>query len=162
MSIEPAFHAFGGCPFGGCLPFGTCQDFTLAARFLVITRNDKCSNSHIAKACFWSSGYSHCGNWSRRYLSHWGFHLHFHGGTEQFHLLISFCISSWGKYLFESCGLFFIYVAFLLSCRILYIVEIFPHHVCNSFGRLSLTHYSVLWCTKLLFYLYLTYFPTVI
>lgn len=43
-----------------------------------------------------------------------------------------------------------------------YILWKYSLTMCNSFGRLSLTHDSVLWCTKLLFYLYLTYFPTVI
>lgn len=86
--------------------------------FLVTTRNDKCSNSHICQDLLLIIWFQPPWKlWSRRYLSHWGFHLHFHGATEQFHLLISFCISSGGKYLFESCRLFFYLCCLLVELQ---------------------------------------------
>lgn len=39
---------------------------------------------------------------------------------------------------------FSVSVAFLLSYRVLHIVQIYPQHVCNLFCRLSLTQDSVL------------------
>lgn len=91
----------------------------LAARFLVTTRNGKCSNSpQFAQVCFCSIDCSHYGSCKvgGDYLTVVFFCISMRA-LNAFHLLISFCISSWEKYLFKSFGLFFHFCCLLVELQ---------------------------------------------
>lgn len=110
VSIDLNFFFGGG---GGV----DCQGFTLAATFPVPTRNGKCSTfPTFAKDCFCSSDYSHHGTCEVvvRYLSHSGFHLHFHEDTIHFSFAYFHLRIFLGRITIQTIWSVFVYVTFLL------------------------------------------------